>query len=34
MSDEEELARMGDVSGTGEVLLDFGDEFQELGLNH
>lgn len=36
MSDEEELRRIGqammDAQGLGEVLLDYGDELEDLGL--
>lgn len=32
MSDEEELRRMGDTDGIGEVLVDFSEELGYLGL--
>lgn len=33
LSDEVELARAGlNTDGLGEVILDYGDDFQELGL--
>lgn len=32
MSDEEELRRIGEIQGIGEVFVDLGDDARELGL--